>query len=126
MKWLWNVCSGVTSFPGFILVPRLLNIKQPEKVYKMSSQIKKIRSVLKGNLAVMIASSSLWSLTGNLTMPFYALYVLELGGMMYQNMGIKAPFQTAIALMSVGALAAILFLKEPQNLRKISLLGSAD
>jgi MFS family permease len=46
----------------------------------MSGQIKKIRSVLKGNLAVMIASSSLWSLTGNLTMPFYALYVLELGG----------------------------------------------
>ena len=28
----------------------------------------------------MIASSSLWSITGNLTAPFYALYVLELGG----------------------------------------------
>ena len=46
----------------------------------MSDQIKKIRSVLKGNLTVMIASSSLWSITGNLTAPFYALYVLELGG----------------------------------------------
>ena len=46
----------------------------------MSGQIKKIREVLKGNLAVLIVSSSLWSLTGNLTMPFYALYVLELGG----------------------------------------------
>ena len=28
----------------------------------------------------MIASTSLWSITGNLTAPFYALYVLELGG----------------------------------------------
>ena len=46
----------------------------------MSGQIEKIRAVLKGNIGVMIASTSLWSLTGNLTMPFYALYVLELGG----------------------------------------------
>lgn len=46
----------------------------------MSNQIKKIRSILKGNIGVMVASTSLWTLSGNLTSPFYALYVLELGG----------------------------------------------
>ncbi len=37
-----------------------------------------------------------------------------LGGMLYQNVGIKTPFQVAIALMSVGSVAAVLFLKEPE------------
>ena len=46
----------------------------------MSIQIEKIRSVLKGNIGVMIASTALWTITTNLTGPFYALYVVELGG----------------------------------------------
>ncbi len=46
----------------------------------MSHQIQKIKSVLHGNLGTMIVSSALWYLSGNLTAPFYALYVLELGG----------------------------------------------
>ncbi len=40
----------------------------------------KIKSALHGNLGVMVVSSALWSVSGNLTTPFYALYVLELGG----------------------------------------------
>ena len=46
----------------------------------MSHQIEKIKSALHGNLGVMVVSSALWSISGNLTAPFYALYVLELGG----------------------------------------------
>ena len=46
----------------------------------MSQQIEKIKSALHGNLGVMVVSSALWSISGNLTAPFYALYVLELGG----------------------------------------------
>jgi MFS family permease len=46
----------------------------------MLYQIEKIKSVLHGNLGVMVVSSALWSISGNLTAPFYALYVLELGG----------------------------------------------
>ena len=46
----------------------------------MSNLIQKIRSALHGNLGVMVVSSALWSISGNLTTPFYALYVLELGG----------------------------------------------
>ena len=46
----------------------------------MSLLFEKIKSAMHGNLAVMILSSGLWSITDNLTMPFYALYVLELGG----------------------------------------------
>jgi len=46
----------------------------------MSQLIQKIRSALHGNLGVMVSSSALWSISGNLTAPFYALYVLELGG----------------------------------------------
>ena len=59
----------------------------------MSNQIKKIRTILKGNIGVMITSSALWSVTGNLTGPFYALYVIELGGdaaMIGQIIGISA------------------------------------
>jgi MFS family permease len=39
-----------------------------------------MRSALRGNLGVIVVSTSLWSLGRNLTMPFFALYVLELGG----------------------------------------------
>ena len=46
----------------------------------MSQLIQKIRSALHGNLGVMVGSSALWYISGNLTAPFYALYVLELGG----------------------------------------------
>ncbi|MBN1683191.1 MFS transporter [Candidatus Bathyarchaeota archaeon] len=46
----------------------------------MSLVLEKIKSAMHGNLVVMIVSSALWSVTDNLTMPFYALYVLELGG----------------------------------------------
>jgi len=46
----------------------------------MLYQVEKIKSALHGNLVVMVVSSALWSISGNLTAPFYALYVLELGG----------------------------------------------
>ena len=36
-----------------------------------------------------------------------------LGGVLYQNVGLKAPFQVAIAIMVLGAVAAVLFLREP-------------
>lgn len=59
----------------------------------MTNKIEKIRSILKGNIGVMIASTALWTVTGNLTGPFYALYVIELGGdaaMIGQILGISA------------------------------------
>lgn len=37
-----------------------------------------------------------------------------IGGVLYQNMGIKAPFQIAMALMAVGGLASLFFLREPK------------
>ncbi|MCW4012655.1 MAG: MFS transporter [Candidatus Bathyarchaeota archaeon] len=46
----------------------------------MSNLYEKIKSAMHGNLGVMIVSSALWSISGNMTSPFYALYVLELGG----------------------------------------------
>lgn len=46
----------------------------------MSHLYEKIKSALHGNLGVMIVSSALWSISGNMTTPFYALYVLALGG----------------------------------------------
>ena len=47
---------------------------------KMVETLQKIRSAMRGNLGVMIVTSGLWTLAGNLTTPFLALYVLELGG----------------------------------------------
>jgi len=41
---------------------------------------------MRGNLGVMIVTTGLWTLAGNLTTPFLALYVLELGGS-YVNIG---------------------------------------
>ena len=35
---------------------------------------------LKGNIGVMLLSSGFWNIAGAMTWPFYALYVLELGG----------------------------------------------
>ena len=38
-----------------------------------------------------------------------------LGGLVYQNIGIKAPFQIALAAMSVAGFASLFLLKEPQH-----------
>jgi len=37
-----------------------------------------------------------------------------LGGLVYQNMSIRAPFQIAMTLMAVGGAASLLILKEPE------------
>jgi MFS family permease len=52
----------------------------------MTQMIQKIRSAIRGNLGVMIVTTGLWTVAGNLTTPFFALYVLELGGS-YVNIG---------------------------------------
>jgi len=52
----------------------------------MTETIRKILAALTGNLGVMIATTGLWTVAGNLTTPFFALYVLELGGS-YMNIG---------------------------------------
>lgn len=52
----------------------------------MTQTIQKIRSAIRGNLGVMIVTTGLWTVAGNLTTPFFALYVLELGGS-YVNIG---------------------------------------
>jgi MFS family permease len=52
----------------------------------MTHTIRKIRSAVTGNLGVMIVTTGLWTVAGNLTTPFFALYVLELGGS-YVNIG---------------------------------------
>lgn len=46
----------------------------------MTQIAQKIRSATRGNLGVMIVSKALWTVSGSLVTPFYALYVLELGG----------------------------------------------
>jgi MFS family permease len=53
---------------------------------KVVETFQKIRSAMRGNLGVMIVTTGLWTLAGNLTTPFLALYVLELGGS-YVNIG---------------------------------------
>jgi len=52
----------------------------------MVESFQKLRSAMRGNLGVMIVTNGLWTLAGNLTTPFLALYVLELGGS-YVNIG---------------------------------------
>jgi MFS family permease len=52
----------------------------------MVESIQKMRSAMRGNLGVMIVTTGLSTLAGNLTTPFLALYVLELGGS-YVNIG---------------------------------------
>ncbi|MBN2335392.1 MFS transporter [Candidatus Bathyarchaeota archaeon] len=52
----------------------------------MVNTLHKIRSATRGNIGVMIVTTGLWTLAGNLTTPFFALYVLELGGN-YVNIG---------------------------------------
>ena len=37
-----------------------------------------------------------------------------MGGILYQNMGIRTPFEWSIGLMSIGAVLSILFLREPE------------
>jgi MFS family permease len=56
------------------------------EVKQMNQTTQKVRAVLTGNLGIMIATTGLWTLAGNLTTPFFALYVLELGGR-YVNIG---------------------------------------
>jgi MFS family permease len=56
------------------------------EVKKMTETIRKVRAALTGNLGVMIATTGLWTVASNLTTPFFALYVLELGGS-YVNIG---------------------------------------
>jgi len=52
----------------------------------MTQNIQKMRSAVRGNLGVMIVTKGLWTVASNLTAPFLALYVLELGGS-YVNIG---------------------------------------
>ena len=68
----------------------------------MSHLTEKIKSALHGNLGVMVVSSALWSISGNMTAPFYALYVLELGGdyaMIGKILGFKALVQIVPMLL---------------------------
>lgn len=57
---------------------------------------------LKGNIGVMILSSGLWDIAAAMTWPFYALYVLELGGS-YMDIGLIS------ALGAVAKIAPTLF-----------------
>lgn len=57
---------------------------------------------LKGNIGVMILSSGLWDIAAAMTWPFYALYVLELGGS-YMDIGFIS------ALGAVAKIAPTLF-----------------
>ncbi|UCD45987.1 MAG: MFS transporter [Candidatus Bathyarchaeota archaeon] len=57
---------------------------------------------LKGNIGVMILSSGLWDIAFAMTWPFYALYVLELGGS-YMDIGLIS------ALGAVAKIAPTLF-----------------
>ena len=63
-----------------------VNPIQHREVNRMVETFQKIRSAMRGNLGVMIVTTGLWTLAGNLTTPFLALYVLELGGS-YVNIG---------------------------------------
>jgi MFS family permease len=57
-----------------------------------------LTSNLKGNIGVMILSSGIWTLTGQLVWPFQSIYILHLGGTYYQ-IGLIA---------SIGAISGLL------------------
>jgi MFS family permease len=60
--------------------------------------LKKIRSLLQGNLGVMVLSSGLWNLGGNMVWPFFSLYVLELGGN-YVEIGFIAALSSLVQVI---------------------------
>jgi MFS family permease len=57
-----------------------------------------LRSIIKGNLGVMLLSAGLWNIAGQMTWGFFSLYVLALGGS-YFDVGI---------ISAVGSIASIL------------------
>lgn len=38
-----------------------------------------------------------------------------LGGIMYENMGIRSPFEWSIVLMGIGAVLSVFLLREPED-----------
>lgn len=57
-----------------------------------------ISSTLKGNMGVMILSSGIWTLAGQLVWPFQSIYILHLGGT-YFHIGLAS---------SLGALSGLI------------------
>lgn len=57
-----------------------------------------IKDSLRGNLGVMIVSSGIWTLAGQLVWPFQAIYILHLGGTYYQ-VGIVTAFGAIAGLI---------------------------
>lgn len=64
----------------------------------MSSAGKKAWSILRTNLGVILLSSGLWNLGGQLTWPFFSLYVLALGGS-YVDVGIISAVGSIIQII---------------------------
>jgi len=56
------------------------------------------KRLLKGNIGIMILTSGLWNLGGNLTGPFFSLYVLALGGN-YVDVGLIAALRAVVGIV---------------------------
>ena len=64
----------------------------------MSDRAEKRRSLLRGNIGVMILTSGLWNLAGSMTGPFFPLYVLELGGN-YVDIGLISALRAIVGIL---------------------------
>ena len=64
----------------------------------MKRSITERLSFLRGNLGVMLLSAGVWNLAGQMTMPFYSLYVLGLGGD-YVDIGIISAINAIVRVI---------------------------
>ena len=60
--------------------------------------VKKPRSLWRSDLGILVITSGLWNIGGNMTYPFWALYVLYLGGN-YFHIGLISGVSTAIGFI---------------------------
>ena len=56
------------------------------------------KSLWRSNLGIMMISSGLWRLGGRMTWPFWALYVLQLGGSAF-HIGLIAAVSSVFSLI---------------------------
>ena len=64
----------------------------------MLKSVSRRLQILRGNLGVVLVSAGFWHLGGQMVMPFYALYVLGLGGS-YVDIGLISAFGSIIRIL---------------------------
>lgn len=58
----------------------------------------KVRSLWRGNIGIMMVTSGLWSFGGQMTWPFWSLYVLHLGGN-YFHIGLLSAIGSVVSII---------------------------